>query len=388
MELDLGDSIIFETIIFYPVDKMAYNPKTQNITILNENDEPIKVPLAMLEEFTQYNVRVCIDYGAQLGATVVLFVILLLLTRRDKRRSAVFILNVLALMFNFLRLLFQCIHFCTGFEDIYPYFTGDYSSVGTSAYAISIVAVIFETLVIICFECSLVLQVYVICATVRRRYRQLLLVVSILMALIPIGFRMAFMVENCIEIINLSSFKNIWWLESTAGIVLTMSIGFFCAVFVTKLGFAIRQRRRLGVRDFGPMKAIFVCGCQTLTVPTIFTILQHAYEVPELSSNVLTLVTLSLPLSSIWAGATLEPHRSEHTPGGRRNLWQTLKFSTDSTLHSRTPATEMTSTTAAQTLCYADQQVSKHSHDSDSPLGISVEHDIDVSSIHQGDEIV
>lgn len=364
------------------------NPEQQTLVFHTGDGQAFNVTLPELEEFVQYNIKSCIDYGTQLGATAVLFVILILLTRRDKRRSAIFILNGLALLFNFLRLLFQCIHFTTGFERIYPYFSFDYSGVETAAYAISIVATVFETLVVVCFESSLVFQVHVVCATLRRRYRRVLFVTSILMALLAIGFRMAFMVMNDIEIINLSSFSGIQWLESASTIVITISICFFCTVFVTKLGFAIRQRTRLGIRDFGPMKAIFVCGCQTLVVPTIFTIIQYFTVTPELSSNVLTLVAISLPLSSIWAGATLESRRVELVPARRQNLWQALALNGDSFNQTKQSVTQMTGSTAAQTLCYVDPIGSKQSHDSDIPLGISVEHDISVSSVHRNDSIV
>ncbi|KAJ5651819.1 hypothetical protein N7507_009245 [Penicillium longicatenatum] len=368
---------------------MAFpKPEQQIITLQTGDGQIINVSLPDIEEFVQYNIKTCIDYGAQLGATVVLLVILILLTRRDKRRSTIFILNGLALLFNFLRLLFQCIHYTTGFERIYPYFSFDYSEVKTRAYAISIVATIFESLVVVCFECSLVLQVHVVCATLRRRYRRVLFVASILIALVATGFRMGFMVMNCIEIINLSSFSGIQWLESASTIVITTSICFFCTVFVTKLGFAIRQRTRLGIRDFGPMKAIFVCGCQTLIVPTIFTIVQYFTVTPELSSNVLTLVAISLPLSSIWAGATLESCRVESVPARRQNLWHALALNGDSLNQTKQTATQMTGSTAAQTLCYVEPSSSKQSHDSGIPLGISVEHDISVSSVHRNDSII
>ncbi|KAJ6114430.1 hypothetical protein N7486_000208 [Penicillium sp. IBT 16267x] len=366
----------------------SFDPEQQILIFHSRDGQAFNVSLPAIEEFVQYNIKACIDYGTQLGATAVLFVILILLTRRDKRRSAIFILNGLALLFNFLRLLFQCIHFTTGFERIYPYFSLDYSGIETPAYAISIVATIFESLVVVCFESSLVFQVHVVCATLRRRYRRVLFVASILMALAAIGFRMGFMVMNCIEIITLTSFNAINWLESATTIVITISICFFCTVFVTKLGFAIRQRTRLGIREFGPMKAIFVCGCQTLMVPTIFTIVQYFTITPELSSNVLTLVAISLPLSSIWAGATLESRRVESVPTRRQNLWQALALNGDSLNQTRQTATQMTGSTAAQTLCYVDPVVSKHSHDSDIPLGISVEHDISVSSVHRNDSIV
>ncbi|KAJ5769490.1 Fungal pheromone mating factor STE2 GPCR [Penicillium odoratum] len=366
----------------------SWNPEQQNVTFLGKDKQPITISLPSLDQFFQYNIKRCIDYGSQLGATVVLFVIMVLLTRRDKRRSVIFILNSLALIFNFLRLLFQANYYTTGFERVYAFVSGDYSEVETSAYALSVVAVIFESLTVICFECSLVFQVHVICATLRRRHRQILFVFSIVMALVPIGFRAGWMVMNCIEIVNVSSFADIHWLESATTIVITISICFFCTVFVTKLGFAIRQRRRLGVRDFGPMKAIFICGCQTLIVPTICTIIQYFVLLPGLSSMVFTLVTISLPLSSLWAGATLEPRRGDSVTPQNRNLWQALAFYGKSPTQSKQTATEMTGSTVGQTLCYGNPIRSKYSESSDAPLGICVEHDISISSMHQSDSPV
>ena len=369
----------------------ALDPNTQQVTFHYSNGEPFNVSVSDLDEFVQYNVRVCINYGSQLGASIVLLVILLLLTRREKRTSSVFLLNVLALFFNITRLLFEVIHFTTGFEKVYPYFSYDYSYVKRSAYVISILSVVLETLLVISVEVSLVLQVQVVCATLRRRYRRALLAVSIMMALVPIGFRVGWMVMNNIYIMMVADMTPIWWLESATNIVITISICFFCTVFVSKLGYAIKQRKRLGVRDFGPMKVIFVCGCQTLTIPALFSILQYCVVVPELSSNVLTLVTISLPLSSIWAGVALENlQRTVSTePGPRRNLWQKLAFGADSIMRSKPVTTELTSSTAAQTLCYSGQAGSKVSEDSDMPLGIAVEHDISVTtSMARNDSVV
>lgn len=372
---------------FNPVD---FNPYTQNVTFYTPEGRPIEISMYYLDWFYQYDIRLCINYGTQLGASIVLFVLLLLLTHSDKRGSAVFILNGVALLFNILRLLFQVIHFTTGFEKIYPYFSGDYSAVKSSAYAISIVSVIFQTLLVVCIMSSLVMQVHVVCATLRRRYRRPLLALSIIMAVVPIGFRMGFMVENCRYIINTAFMSDLWWLESATNIVITISICFFCAVFVTKLGYAIKQRRQLGVRDFGPMKVIFVCGCQTMTIPALFAILQYFSATPELSSNVLTLVTISLPLSSIWAGAVLESSRrvdsSRRTP---RTLWRALAFGVSRTTQTNRSATEMTATASTgQTLCYSDPHMSKDSQDSEAPLGISVEHDISIKRTRQEKSMV
>lgn len=358
------------------------DPDFQVIRFWRSDGQVISVDIYSLDMFYQYNVRICINYGSQLGASAVLLVFLLLLTHSDKRSSFVFIFNGLALLFNILRLLFETIHFSTPFEKIYPFFSGDYSSVGPRAYAISILGTVFETMLVMCIMASLVVQVQVVCKTLRRRYRRPLLALSVLVALVPIGVRIGWMVINCMAIMALESTGPWAWLQSALNIVITTAICFFCAIFVTKLGHAIKQRRRLGVRDFGPMKIIFICGCQTMTIPALVSIIQYFSEVPELADNVLTLVTLSLPLSSIWAGAALENVQRIETPRSPRNLWRTLAFNMSRSMPKNRSGTEMTVTSyTGQTLCYADQQISKHSQDSEMPLAISVEHDISVDSV-------
>jgi pheromone alpha factor receptor len=376
-----------------PSPSQLLDPFNQNVTFRYPDGSMFDVPMEALDSFVTYNVHACINYGCQFGASLTLLVILLLLTHSDKRRSAIFILNAVALFLNSVRLLFQVIHFSTEFEKVYPFVSGDFSTVPWSAYAISIVAVVFTTLVVVCIEVSLVIQVHVVCSTLRRRYRRPILGLSIMVALVPIGFRCAWMVLNCDAIMSLSYVGDLWWVESATNICLTISICFFCVTFVTKLGFAIKQRHRLGVRNFGPMKVIFVMGCQTMIVPAIMSIIQYYVVVPELPSNVITLVVISLPLSSIWAGAAIEnSRRSGSQSDHRRNLWKALAGGAESTLTStKDSPTSLSSITAAQTLCYSDHTMSKGSpstRDTDAFYGISVEHDICIDRVQKNNSIV
>ncbi|PWY87482.1 mating-type alpha-pheromone receptor PreB [Aspergillus heteromorphus CBS 117.55] len=363
-----------------------FDPYTQNVTFHSVAGNLFEVNVQDIDMYMQYGIRICINYGAQLGASIILFVILLLLTRPEKRRSCVFILNCCALLFNVGQLVCQVLYFTSPFMRVYSYFAGDFSQVPLSAYINSVTATVFTTLLMISIETSLVLQVQVVCANFRRRYRHILLTISLAIATIPVGFRMALMVENDILIMGAQPSLSTMALQSNENITVTTSICFFCAIFIAKLGYAIRQRRKLGVRDFGPMKVIFIMGCQTLVIPAFLSILQYILVVPALSSNVITIVTISLPLSSIWAGVTLDnPHdRSGSASSPRRNLWNMLSFSnfldtrqTSSTTHSMKPAVS----------CYADRTQPKLERDNNA-YGISVEHDISVHSVRQEKDIV
>src|SRR3954468_3343787 len=97
--------------------RSSTDPYQQNVIMHYANGTEFEVPMKALDVFVMYNVRVCINYGCQLGASIVLLIILLLLTHSDKRKSSVFIVNGMALFFNCLRLLFQVIHFSTKFEE-------------------------------------------------------------------------------------------------------------------------------------------------------------------------------------------------------------------------------------------------------------------------------
>lgn len=244
---------------------------TQNVTMQLANEQSMPLPLAAVDDVVQYCIRICINYGSQLGASIVLFVVLLLLTKPDKRTSAVFWLNAMALLSNIARLVCQIIFFTTPFVKIYPYFTHDYTGVPTSAFANSVLGAVFVFFVVVFMEVSLVLQVQVVCSTFRRLYRRVLLVGSVLMALAPIALRLMLTVissQHAVTLDPLGAYSN---LESTTNIVVTVSICFFCTIFVVKLGFAIKLRKKLGVREFGPMKAIFVMGCQTMVIPGTFS---------------------------------------------------------------------------------------------------------------------
>lgn len=255
------------------------DPTAQVVTIHASDGTPIKVPLFQIDIFYQYCIKVSINYGAQLGACIAILVIMILLTRPEKRGSVVFVINCLALFFNAFRLICEVLYFTSGFVEVYAFLAHDYSDVNSSAYAVSILGVVILSLVVVCVEVSLVLQVQVICSTLRRRYRRALLVVSIVIALVPIGFRFAYMVQNCHAIADTTWMYDIKWLERAATATTTISICFFCAIFVGKLGFAIKQRKRLGVREFGPMKIIFVMGCQTLFIPGTFVVFRQHWLV-------------------------------------------------------------------------------------------------------------
>ena len=245
------------------------HPFSQSFTLLADDGTPFNVTVPDLDDFIQYNTECCITYGTQIGASIVLLMVLVLLTKPDKRGSSLFLINTLSLAFNIIRNVLQCLYFTGPFSEAYAYLSQDYSNVHTKDYAISITATIFTVLLQVCIETSLCLQTRVVCITLGRIYQSIILAVSIFVAFLAIAFRLAYMIENDKYIVNLKDESPLYWLANATNTTTTISVCWFSAVFVTKLGFALYQRRKLGLRRFGPMQIIFIMGCQTLIIPGV-----------------------------------------------------------------------------------------------------------------------
>ncbi|KAL5048620.1 hypothetical protein BDW71DRAFT_15539 [Aspergillus fruticulosus] len=371
-----------------------FDPWNQTITFRLGDGTPFDITVDYLDGILQYAIRACINYAAQLGASIILFVVLVLLTRAEKRASYVFWLNSLALLFNFARLLCAVLFFTGNFVRIYTIISGDESRVTPSDVATSVMGAIFTALLLTMIEISLVLQVHVVCSNLRRMHRRALLCLSAVVATLTIAIRYWLVTVNIRAILEHSDPTAYNWLESVATVVLTVSICYFCAIFVTKLGLAIQLRRKLGLKEFGPMKVVFIMGCQTLVIPAIVSIIHYFSDVPELQSNVMTLVVLSLPLSSIWAGTILN---KPTTYSNVRNLWQILSFSgyrpKQSTYTATTTATTTSSIAKQCTRCYSEsrpltEKEGGRNRDASSSVpssqyGIAVEHDISVQSANR-----
>ena len=245
----------------------GFNPYQQSFILYEADGTPFNVTIPELDAFVFYNDQICITYGAQIGASIVLFIVLLLLTKRDKRTSFIFIINALALVLNIIRMVCASIYFTGPFIETYAYFSQDFSQVHAKDKAVSVVSATFTALMLLCVETSLCLQARVVCITLRPIYRNVIFLISILIALVAVAFRFALCIENNILIVQAAAEGSLNWLANATDIATTISICCFCAIFVTKLGFALYQRKKLGLVQFGPMQILFIMGCQTLVIP-------------------------------------------------------------------------------------------------------------------------
>ncbi|EEA27234.1 pheromone alpha factor receptor [Talaromyces marneffei ATCC 18224] len=304
---------------------MSFNPYEQNITLTASDGSAMDIPLPYFDEYVQEGVVSCINYGCQLGATIVIFVLLCLLTRSKKRSSIVFCLNITALLLNMFRLICQVLLYTGAWFETYAYFTGDISRVTRGNFADSILVSVMDSLLQVVMEASLVTQTNVVCTNMSRWQKTAILTVSVGLAFSSIGFRMAQMGLESVLIVENKPFDEFLWLQKLNTILTTTSIIYFSVVLICKLGYTIYLRRQLGVHQFSPMQIIFIMSCQTMIVPAILSILQFSsVNIHHINNDVVTFVVVSLPVTTLWASNVLPGRAAVHDAESGPPLWNKL----------------------------------------------------------------
>lgn len=304
-----------------------FDATQQNITIYTPDGTPVVTSLPMINQFNTQNSEICVVYGCQLGASLIMFLVVLLTTRVSKRKSPIFVLNVLSLVISCLRSLLQILYYIGPWTEIYRYLSSDYSTVPSSAYGNSVAAALLTLFLLITIEASLVLQTNVVCKTMSSRIRWPVTAFSMAVSLLAVSFRFGLTIRNIEGILGATVKSDSLMFSAASLISETASIWFFCTIFVIKLGWTLYQRKKMGLKQWGPMQIITImAGCTMLIPceshqprpsfrkkptnphPALFTVLEYFpketfYEAGTLA---ICLVAILLPLSSVWASAAID----------------------------------------------------------------------------------
>jgi hypothetical protein len=239
----------------------------QNVILVKTDGSTIELNLAAFDWFRMYTARIAINYGTQVGASIILLTVLLLLTRSEKRKSCLFITNALCLMVNIIRMVLCCCFTTSTIWNPFTQLTNNYAQVTERDLATAAAADVFAFLLSILIMVSLSLQVWVVCITTVPVQRYIIMSVTGLVACVAVGFRAAFTIINIRETSHHRTIEAYPILVPATAISQAVSICVYSCVFTYKLGHAIMQRRKLKMTQFGPMQVVFIMGCQTMFIP-------------------------------------------------------------------------------------------------------------------------
>lgn len=250
----------------------TFNPLEQVFVIKAADGTPVNVTVASIRTIQLTTVYTAIGMGTQIGAAAVLLIALFLMTKTDKRRSYVFLLNCLALVLVVARGIVECVSLTGPFSDWYRWMTYYYTGTG-SAKAVSVSSEVLTFLLTAVIALSLVLQVRVVCCALEPWKRHPINVSNIVLTCAAVAVRFILMVMDCHwNIVNVETESRFHYellsrFAEAANILLVISIGYSAIIFCGKLACAIDSRRSMGMKQFGPIQIIFIMGCQTMCTP-------------------------------------------------------------------------------------------------------------------------
>ncbi|KAL3422527.1 pheromone receptor [Phlyctema vagabunda] len=277
----------------------------QNLTILlRDGVTQSNFTVATVNDYKRYGIGSCINFGTQMGASLLMFAIVLVFVKETHKWKTLHILNLLSLVLAFLRALLFALYFVGPWDDFYTVFAVDYSTIPRSAYATSVTATIIPLLLTITVNGSLVLQAHSVCKAMAEKYRYALMAFAFVVYGIAVGFRFALTVIVASNILAVEESYDDRWIALGGLATETASIWFFSLVFTGKLVRTLYIRKRQGWKQYSAMQILAVGGCCTMIIPSIFASLEYVATpgFPEAGTLALTMVALLLPFSAIWAG--------------------------------------------------------------------------------------
>lgn len=244
-----------------------FDYQDQTVTLLVASGGTVNTTLGYIDQTQTENIKFAVIFATQIGACGLLMLILVMLTKPDKRRAPLFFMNIISLALVIARSALQ-IQFLLGpWSTAYRYYTYDFSDIPQSAINTSIVTAILQLLLNICIQISLILQVQVVYSS-SPKLNLYMTLISTAMALTTVGLTLKVTVENIDTILHATNYASSTY--NAMRIFFALNICFFTFIFTTKLWMAIRRRKILGLQSFGPLEIIFIMGCQTMIIPGKF----------------------------------------------------------------------------------------------------------------------
>lgn len=243
------------------------------IITVQDPEHPINSTVGALRWYVSYAVTDAICDSIQSGACFIALIMVLILTKPEKRATVVFIANVTALCSCFIGLLCNAIFYTTVNNDPLPSLAHVYFErpLPTGSVVDPVLSQLLIAVTVIAIEISLLKQAITVTkSTVEGPLRIPLFIFLVCVALAAIVVRLVFTVEMVIVQFD-SGFPVHRKMEVATEVTFSISVVLVSIILVWKLSVTILTRRQLGITRSGPTQIIVVMFGQTMIVPGMFT---------------------------------------------------------------------------------------------------------------------
>lgn len=248
----------------------GFNPHKQTVNFLaGDGETPIKVPIHLIDTFNEESVSISVNYGTQLGACVIMLLVLLIMTPSNKFRRPSTILNIIALILCSARMALLASFFSSPFNEFYNYWAADYSSVSSYHFHASVAGNAFSLLLVVAIELALMNQAWTMVSLWPHVARYCLVIISAGVTLLTISWRLAYTVVLSNAVYAAESARPIRWVVQWAIITNAVSICWFCALFNLKLVLHLISNRSIlpSCQSLTPMDVLVMTNGLLMIIP-------------------------------------------------------------------------------------------------------------------------
>lgn len=212
-----------------------FNPRNQTFYLEGPHNMSIPVWLPNVDHIMQIILGTSINYGSQIGACFLMLLVTLTMTSKSRFSRASTLINVAGLVIGTIRCVLLALYFTSSYIEFYTLFGGDYSRVRPTDTRISAVATFFSLPQLILIEAALFLQAYSMIKLWPSVWRTVILVMSVLIAVLAIGFKFAAVVMRMRATLGFyHAYASLWLYEVDLAFTAT-TIFWFCFVFIIRI---------------------------------------------------------------------------------------------------------------------------------------------------------
>jgi pheromone alpha factor receptor len=248
----------------------AFDPHTQLVSFLAADGEtPIQVPVDAIDSFNEESVSVSINYGAQLGACIIMLFVMLIMTPSHKFHRPSSVLHIAALVVSIVRMALLSAYFPSPFNEFYNFWAADYSSVPMTDFYVSIAGNTFSLILVVVIEAALFNQAWAMVSLWPNMAKYTLSILSVGITLVTVGWRIAFTVIQNKAVLSLVPPAEFLWVAHSMVITNALSICWFCALFNVKIVSHLVTNRSVlpSNRALTPMEILIMTNGLLMVIP-------------------------------------------------------------------------------------------------------------------------
>ncbi|KAL2109354.1 hypothetical protein VUR80DRAFT_2550 [Thermomyces stellatus] len=372
--------------LFKPPQGPPGDPRFQIFNITDADGASVPVPMSLVDFDREHAVNISINYGSQIGASLTMLIVMLVMSPSAKLRRAYTALQAAALAVNVVRMVLLSLFWPSEWMSMFALYTGDYRFVSRGEYALSVSMNVSSLLVTLLVEACLIMQAWTMVNLWHDLWKWAAAAASAAVSLTTVGFRFAFCVVQSQAVLNATSAVRTEWVAHVTIITGATSIFWYCALFNMQLiAHLVKNRSFLPTASgLSPMEALVFSNGILMAVPVVFAGLQWLNSAKfEAGSLMYTSVAVILPLGTLVAHR-LTAMRSSNLSDGVGSAWNSKPSAIHSSITSSNPRSRLVTRVEAPMdgHSYEDLELNDHGHGAGKTGGVRVYRDVDQTVEH------